>query len=96
MTLEDRAKAQSHNASGDDIVEISNNAELDIIATYGKPARHIEVRASEGSIVKLEMVTGEQRTVHVYDKWARALYISKILAIGAADGVAPTLIQLTF
>lgn len=79
---------------GIDIVEITSFAsDLDIQATYGRPARHIEViTAGAGALVLRCASSTADRTLTVYDKWARALQVTHI----RSAGTSVTKVQLTF
>lgn len=80
---------------GSDIVEIAAfGADIDIQATYGKLARHIEVITAGpgGLVLKTAGSGGASRAITVYDHWQRTLQVTHIIAAGTTV----TKLQLTF
>lgn len=71
-------------SSGIDCIEYTNFAsEIDLVAVHGKAARHVMVISAGAGTALLAVRTtrsGEQtRTLTTYDKWERALQITRIM-----------------
>jgi hypothetical protein len=87
---------------GTDIFEYNPTAgDLDIVATFGRAARHIEVITAGGGALVMQCASSfsapgsdtiVSRTLTVYDKWQRSLQVMKLIAAGSTA----TKVQLTF